>query len=378
MGIVQKIRNLSKLEEMNDADYSDDVEYALHNDLSIVFSRLPDSDDIHLIIGEKVVEIDYSKIEEMDSGFVMQPFETSKKLNLISVKKQSYVEENVLQKLSEKELPFHFGKTQEILPIQGKEHYIDYVTKAIDIIKSEDYKKIVCARSEIIQSKINPLNAFLKLCQTYPNAFVSLVSTKEFGTWVGASPELLLEEKDGRIHTVALAGTQLHTDEITEKSAAWTSKEIEEQALVSRYIINRFKSIRLREFEDVGPRTIRAGNLLHLKTDFYISKKEVDVDNLGSELAKLLHPTSAVCGMPQEVSESFILRNEKMNRQLYSGFIGFIDNENLHLFVNLRCMKVEEDNYTLFAGAGITQESDPEKEWLETSYKMDTLKKVLY
>lgn len=55
---------------------------------------------------------------------------------------------------------------------------------------------------------------------------------------------------------MALAGTQPASGENPLKSAAWTQKEIEEQALVCRYIVDCFKKIRLREYEEHGPKTI--------------------------------------------------------------------------------------------------------------------------
>jgi isochorismate synthase len=70
-----------------------------------------------------------------------------------------------------------------------------------------------------------------------------------------------------------LAGTQKAQGENPLKSAAWTQKEIEEQALVSRYIVDCFKKIRLREYDEHGPKTVLAGNLLHLRSDFKVDMK---------------------------------------------------------------------------------------------------------
>ena len=91
------------------------------------------------------------------------------------------------------------------------------------------------------------------------------------GTWIGASPETLIETKGDIFTTMSLAGTQKATGDNPLKSVAWTQKEIEEQALVSRYIVSCFKKIRLREYEEHGPKTVLAGNLLHLRSDFKIN-----------------------------------------------------------------------------------------------------------
>lgn len=51
--------------------------------------------------------------------------------------------------------------------------------------------------------------------------------------------------------------------------------------------------------------------------------------------------------------------------------------EETHIFVNLRCMQLHTKGATLYAGAGVTEDSNPHKEWMETQLKFDTLLSVL-
>ena len=154
----------------------------------------------------------------------------------------------------------------------------------------------------------------------------------------------------------------------------WTQKEIEEQAFVSRYIINCFKKIRLREFEEIGPRTVKAANLIHLRTDYVVDMKALNFPQLGTVMLDLLHPTSAVCGMPKEPALAFLQSHEKFERRFYSGYLGPVNiDQESHLFVNLRCMQIFSDKAILYSGAGTTSDSVPEKEWEETENKMQTL-----
>ena len=101
----------------------------------------------------------------------------------------------------------------------------------------------------------NVCEAFEQLCDLYSNALISFVSIPGAGSWLGATPELLVAVENKRIfRTTALAGTQPHTAGINLKTVAWTQKDIEEQALVERYIISCFKKIRLREYPVVSRR----------------------------------------------------------------------------------------------------------------------------
>jgi isochorismate synthase len=179
--------------------------------------------------------------------------------------------------------------------------------------------------------------------------------------------------------TVALAGTMPYQEGMNLRAVAWTQKEIEEQALVERYVISCFKKIRLREYDEHGPKTIVAGNLVHLKSDFTVDMKATNFPQLGSVMLELLHPTAAVCGMPLDASLAFLKENEGFDREFYAGYLGPVNvNNNIDLFVNLRCMKLLDQQALLYAGAGVTVDSIPEKELEETEVKFNTLLNVIH
>lgn len=256
------------------------------------------------------------------------------------------------------------------------------VNEAVTAIQQGQFRKVVLSRNRevALPPDFDLIATFKKICYAYPHALVSLVSTPQTGTWVGATPETLVSvDKNKIFRTIALAGTQAKGNLTNLSEALWSQKEIEEQALVSRYIINCLKKIRVREFEEVGPKTVASGNLLHLRTDFEINMNEINFPQLGSVMLELLHPTSAVCGMPKEEALNFILEKEKYNRELYSGYLGQVNiEEESAIFVNLRCMQLFDKKAILYAGAGITQDSHAEKEWKETEMKMEAMLKMLY
>jgi isochorismate synthase len=262
-----------------------------------------------------------------------------------------------------------------------KEKYQALVRQAIDAIVQGAFRKVVTSRKQIVdlEQPLPPTYIFERLCERYPQAFVSLFFLPEKGVWLGASPEVLVSVNAAQeFRTMALAGTQARQVGKSLAEAVWTQKEIEEQALVSRYIINCLKKIRVREFEEVGPRTVQAGNLLHLQTDFLIDLQAINYPQLPSVMLDLLHPTSAVCGMPKAESLAFLLGHEGYERDFYSGYLGPVNIEQeTHLFVNLRCMQWQPEQLWLYAGGGITIDSQPEKEWQETVMKCQTMLQVL-
>lgn len=280
-------------------------------------------------------------------------------------------------------------------PIQAgpaeQAQYIRHVTEAIEAMQRGEFRKVVLSRTKQVRfaDAPNAVDLFDKLCEKYPTAFVSAVSLPEKGQiWLSATPERLVsQDAYGIFRTVSLAGTQSAVDAngIPKRpsEAMWSQKEIEEQALVSRYIIECFKKIRLREYVEEGPKTIIAGNLMHLGTQFTVDTQEVRYPQLGTVMLRLLHPTSAVCGTPRDAAFTFIRQHESHPREFYAGFLGPInidanhEGAASHLFVHIRCMKLEGPVATLYAGAGLTEDSVPEREWLETEMKCQTLLSVI-
>ncbi|WP_323756168.1 chorismate-binding protein [Roseivirga sp.] len=376
---------------------------AVNLELPLAVWRSPHQRKINLTVSfSKVKEVERPDLETSDKGFIFSPFDPKSGATLF-IKSDFHVSfdfdeiiqhehltssedahqteflESIKQQLNKpKEKVNYHVKDQVITEVDLE--YKDLVQLGVDAIKNNDFQKVVPARSKTISLNDNfdLITKYLQLCDAYANAFVSIVSTSETGTWLGATPELLLEVNHSQFKTVALAGTQKRDIDKPISDTAWTQKEIEEQALVSRYIINCFKKIRLREYEEKGPKTVIAGNLLHLKTEFEVNMKETNFPELGTVMLELLHPTSAIAGMPKAASLNFIQQHEGFDRSFYSGYLGPVQTEKqTSIFVNLRCMQLLENKAILYAGAGVTEDSVAQKEFEETEMKFNTLLNIL-
>ena len=273
-------------------------------------------------------------------------------------------------------------------PDPGAQTYFEEtVAQAVEAMQAGHFWKVVLSRTKTIQFSNVPdvVTLFDRLCAAYPTAFISAVWLPE-GTggrpaqvWLSATPERLVSiDPAGIFRTVALAGTQsAYTPEGVMKrtsDALWSQKEIEEQALVSRYIIGCLKKIRLREYLEEGPKTAQAGNLMHLCTQYTVDTKAANFPQLGTVMLRLLHPTSAVCGMPRPEALAFIQTHEHHDRGFFAGFVGPVNIDGAsQLYVHIRCLSLEGKTAILYAGAGLTEDSDPQKEWLETEMKCQTL-----
>ena len=123
------------------------------------------------------------------------------------------------------------------------------------------------------------------------------------------------------------------------------------------------------------PFSVRAGNLIHLKSEV---SGELDFNINLHKLIKILQPTPAVCGLPKEKTKNFILENENYKREFYTGFLGELNiAKKSDLFVNLRCMQISNNIAQIYVGCGITKDSIPEKEFIETVNKSMTMKTIV-
>ena len=378
---------------------------AYNNNLPIVLSRIPNSNNITFLtdFSEKyfVSRIDFNKKEE---GFVFSPFIRDNKESILFFKKQFYfnsisnlIEEIPLNKYSTKELELRnnfitdfkrnlldkdslhnwYISSENNFHNYSKADFCNLVKNEVEKINNSKISKIVASGTfeHKLVSNFNPIEIFFKLYNKYPNAFVSFVSSKETGTWLGATPEILLKIKENELKTVSLAGTQKYLEKKKVEEFTWSNKEIEEQEIVSEYIEELFENLKIKDYKKEKPKNIIAGNVVHLQTIFTYENKTLN--NMATTFLDSLHPTPAICGYPKNEALSFILEHELHKRSFYSGFLGTINIKNeSNLFVNLRCMQLLTDSTILYLGCGLTKDSIPEKEWDEVQLKAQTLLSV--
>lgn len=376
--------------------------------------QLPQTNEIRLLVSiQQGVTHVYPDLEKLPSGFLIAPFSweendqvlfmegdiiiTFQENGITDIKNRLGEEHPEVKKLIKTTEVYLNKRTVRkftdgrlsgdvITHVDARERYKRTVELAIAAIANKEFKKVVLSRTKQIafNADFKPAQAFEKLVKAYPHAFVSLVNIPDQDElWLGASPETLVRQRPGGgFSTMALAGTQRADDGnghvIPRYDIRWGQKEIEEHALVSRFIVECFKKIRLREYIETGPKTVLAGNVYHLRTEFEVDTVALNFPELSTTMLKLLHPTSAICGEPKIQSRQFLNEVEGYDRSFYSGLLGPVQVEGrTDIFVNLRTVRLKEGVATLYAGAGITEDSIPEHEWEETELKCNTLLNVI-
>lgn len=373
---------------------------------SFAIFRLPRKTACTLMVqkdGEPEELCSYARLNGR-SGFVVAPFSISPATPLLLLR-PDYMESFAAADSGVRALRELLGDSTAGMPECGRsgadrETYAEDFAAFHSRLLSGEFRKIVLSRCsrETTAVETGPAEMFGRACRMYPRMFVALFSTPRSGTWLMATPEILLEGGGGRWSTIALAGTMrleggaLDRFDMPVSSRAghpvnsraghhepgtlpeWSGKNMEEQQYVAAYIkdcLARFTA----EVSADGPYTVRAGNLVHLRSDFRFA---LDDDSRIGDLISVLHPTPAVCGLPKGKAYGFISAREHTPRAYYSGFTGPLGiGGETRLYVSLRCMRLNGTSCDLYAGGGLLKDSTEQQEWDETEAKMETMRRIL-
>ena len=275
-------------------------------DVCFALYRLPWTDEPILVMQEEGEPVSLDRLEELNQkkGFLLAPFQltTSRPAVLIRPAIVAHDWEEIklaLQKwMARHPQPANscVSSRQDRLPdAQGsserdeKEIYTETFSRFILPLKEKQFRKLVLSRSTVqpLHETFSPLATFIQACNSYPRMMISLCHTPSTGTWIGSTPEIILSGHEKEWHTVALAGTMPMQGEVMPTE--WSKKNKEEQAFVGEYIRKTVKKFGSKLTEK-GPYTARAGQLVHLKTDFHFTLK--DTDHLGCKNCIPLPPSA--------------------------------------------------------------------------------------
>ncbi|EFH86797.1 isochorismate synthase [Ktedonobacter racemifer] len=281
-----------------------------------------------------------------------------------------------LQELSTQTTPM---PKHEVLPAQ---QWISIVAQAVEQMRQGAYQKIVLARAvEVLHPEgfFDVETTLYRLRQSYPDTFVfALQRGKHY--FVGATPERLVSAQEGRMRTMALAGSapRGHTpaeDEYIGQQQLYGTKIRQEHQFVIDLIRESLSELCNQIEIGEQPHVRKLKNIQHLETS--IEGRLKPGHNLLEAVARL-HPTPAVGGLPREAALKEIRDHEELDRGWYAGPLGWIDTRgNGEFAVALRSALLTGAKATLFAGNGIVASSDPEAEYTETNWKLPVMLRSL-
>ena len=253
----------------------------------------------------------------------------------------------------------------------GRAEWTDSVRRILTAINTGDVRKVVLARQLVVESGV-PFDrrcVLDRLRRSHPSCF-----TYAAGSFVGASPELLVRRRGDEVASCPMAGTVRRGVTSDEDDALTTGlrrsiKEAEEHRLLVDAVVAALAPVCVGPPEAGEPDVVRFPTVSHLATRVRGVLRRPAPSALA--LAGLLHPTPAVGGLPRAAALATIADLEGFDRGLYAGPVGWVDAAgDGEWAVALRGAQLDGPRARLVAGAGIVAGSDPEAEWAETEAKL--------
>lgn len=260
----------------------------------------------------------------------------------------------------------------------GTEGFGQAVSAALDEISSGAFDKIVLARAQDLRANqaFHPLEILNALRDRFPDCYSFSFANGNGQSFIGASPERLVQVEGGTISTDALAGSAPRGASAAEDARFGSSllrseKDRREQKVVLDSMIRRLAGLGVEASTSDYPKLKRLSNVQHLYNEI---KGAVPEGVRLLDFVESLHPSPAVGGSPREAACKRIPDLERFDRGLYAGPIGWVNSRaEGEFFVSIRSALVDGDLARLYAGVGIVDGSVPENEIQETDLKFKAL-----
>jgi isochorismate synthase len=255
------------------------------------------------------------------------------------------------------------------------------VSAALADIHSGGVEKVVLARALRLDAgaSIDVTAVLYRLDQKYPSCTVMAFSGPE-GTFLAATPETLLRIQDGVVNVDCLAGSIARgRDQAEDDSLAATLLADPKERHEHKVVASAIEAVLAPRCFDVNipaePSLVSLANVHHLYTP--ISATALPGHDL-FELVEGLHPTPATGGQPREAALELIDKYETFDRGWYAGACGWVDaTGNGEFAVAIRSALVRDSEIEVYAGCGIVGESDPAREYDESTTKMQAVLRAL-
>jgi len=258
---------------------------------------------------------------------------------------------------------------------RNDQDYLDLVSHALREIDAGNMAKVVTARSLSLPANLNAGALLKRLTLRHPSCATFAVAHGS-QIFLGSSPEKLVNVAGDRLETAALAGSRPRhehpgADARLRAELLANPKERNEHQIVIDDITHALTIAGVHLDSPATTGVMKLRRIQHLHTPIS-GTLPGDTDIL--DLVKALHPTPAVAGLPRQRAQDWIDENELMDRGWYAAPVGWMTPEGGGEFrVALRSALLTDNSLTLFAGGGIVEGAEPERELAETATKFEAL-----
>ena len=243
------------------------------------------------------------------------------------------------------------------------------------IRSGETYQIKICTKYKN-KSKIDPLDFFCRLAKSNlaPEAF--MIKDKNFSI-ISCSPENLITKKGLNISTKPIAGTLRKTSKINKKKALTffrtNIKETKEHNMIvdmERNDLSRIcqpGTVKLKK-----EKTVEEYKDLYHYVSLITGKLNKNIKNI--EIIKAMMPGGSVIGCPKISTLNLLNKQEKENRNIYTGSFGYIKfNGDMKFNIIIRSILNYKNISEISVASGVVIDSNAKHEFNENFIKAKAL-----
>ena len=243
-------------------------------------------------------------------------------------------------------------------------------------IKSgETYQIKICTKYKN-NSKIDPLDFFCRLAKSNlaPEAF--MIKDKDFSI-ISCSPENLITKKGLSISTKPIAGTLRKTKKINKKKALNFFRNNIKETKEHNMIVDMERNDLSKICKPGTVKLIKEKNVEEYKDLYhYVSlitgMLKKNVKNI--DIIKAMMPGGSVIGCPKISTLNFLNKQEKENRNIYTGSFGYIKfNGDMRFNIIIRSILNYKNISEISVASGVVIDSNAKHEFNENFIKAKAL-----
>jgi anthranilate synthase component 1 len=255
----------------------------------------------------------------------------------------------------------------------SQEQFEEGVRQVKRLIQDGECQQVVLSQRMSIPYHAAPIELYRALRLTNPSPYMYFIHAGEHHI-VGSSPEILVRKEDREVTLRPIAGTRPRgqtpeADATLEKELLNDPKELAEHEMLIDLGRQDLDSITSPESITLTERGVveRYSHVMHLVSNLTAQLRE-GISPL--EVLKATFPAGTLSGSPKLRALQIIDELEPIQRGVYGGAIGYLSwSDNMDLAIAIRTAIIKSNRLYIQTGAGIVDESLPEKEWEETINK---------
>ncbi len=255
--------------------------------------------------------------------------------------------------------------------------YYSNIETAKSHIQAGDIFQVVLSQRFAMQISCDPFDIYRALRFINPSPYMFFLRIDNLHL-VGASPEMLVKVRDGRVEYGPIAGTRPRGRTPEEDAQLGRELLADEKERAEHIMLVDLGRNDLGRVCDFG--TVKVTDLMRIEKYSHVMHLVSSVEGALRKDLDCFHalesclPAGTVSGAPKVRAMEIIEALEPRRRGVYGGAVGYVDfSGNLDTCIALRTLVIKDGVAYIQAGGGIVADSQPQKEREESINKASAL-----